>query len=164
MANNDQNNDDEEMLDEEGRRAPKSWNDVWNAFINPNLVHYKFGESICDCKHDDVDVDGFFMHNNIIHCADCHNMIAPYKICPHSKTIRFDEDIRKCLLCEKILEYDEDMLYYLKIACTHDFKHVGKIIVNDPNLYNDENDENNQDDRELLDVVKSYCFQCEQYI
>jgi hypothetical protein len=153
--NNDYDDSDEEMLDEHGKYLPKTWNDVWDAFFNPNRERFMFAESICVCVQGEP--EGFYIRNNHnIHCADCHIMVAPYKICPHSKLKNF-RDIKKCLLCKKIIDYNEEIKYYLKITCTHDFKHVGKKYVRDPDL-------NNDDENELYDAADYYCFQCNQFI
>lgn len=145
--NNNNNNNIEDSDEDDDDRDAQCWNDVWNAFINPNLERFPFGEQLCGCDEE----NGFYVAHNIIYCVSCESKIAPYKICPHTKTEEFfeyndnqDNDyiIKKCHLCEKILEHNDEFLYYLRIACTHDFKHVG----------------------ELHDDGKSYCFQCETHL
>lgn len=152
---NNEDNSDEEMLDEQGRFPPKTWNEVWDAFINPNRERFRFAESICMCVQGEP--DGFYIrNNNNIHCAECHIMVAPYKICPHSDC-EYYGNIKKCMLCEKIITYNDEIRYYLQITCTHDFKHVGKKYARDL-------DPNEDEEAELEDAAEYFCFQCSQYI
>ena len=153
LNNNMNNNMNNNIANaDEIRREARNWNDVWDAFINPNLEHFPFYNSICDCEDNG---ERYFVSNGIIYCLECETKIAPYRICPHTKTEEFfeyddnqDNDyiIKKCHLCEKILEHNDEFLYYLRIACTHDFRHVGVL-----------------DDEDLGDG-QSYCFQCERFI
>lgn len=152
--NNENGNLDEEYNADEIRREARNWNDVWDAFINPNLERFPFYNSICDCE-DNGNAEGYYVANGKIYCLECETKIAPYRICPHTKTEEFfeyddnqDNDyiIKKCHLCEKILEHNDEFLYYLRIACTHDFRHVGVL------------------DDEDLGEGQSYCFQCARFI
>jgi hypothetical protein len=152
--------------DNNNREYPRCWNDVWDAYVNPNLNKYAHDPTVCNCGS-----DGFFLRSSSLICADCDLKIPVYRICPHTDQnsyTDFDSDGEgadgaddngvfhgciKCNICEAILESSVKFKYYLEVTCTHDFRHVGEF-------YDDQED---QDDiREK--VKKQYCFQCDQFI
>ena len=154
----------------EGRRPPTCWNDVWDAFVNPNINKYPHEPCVCDCGS-----DGFFLRGDSIICIDCNLKIPLCRICPHPNTqsyTDYDSDLEgdiddifhgcvKCPICESVIDASDRCKYYLSITCTHDFRHVGEKQVDDSDESNNEREES---DDSMDDRVGSYCFQCYQFL